>query len=139
VEAVAGGSLVLSWIILGLAVIFAIFSLSSNVILVSLLVVAIGFVAWVGLRLLPELLLAVIRTEQNTAMILESVGTTEVLRRAELPGNADAALICPKCHTTYREGFDTCADCHVPLEALPSGRTDGAGGGQGEAAGSWHR
>lgn len=27
---------------------------------------------------------------------------------------------CPSCLTEYREGFDTCADCHVPLvEALP--------------------
>ena len=22
---------------------------------------------------------------------------------------------CPKCHTEYIEGFDTCADCHVLL------------------------
>lgn len=24
---------------------------------------------------------------------------------------------CPKCQTEYREGFSTCADCHVPLVA----------------------
>lgn len=28
---------------------------------------------------------------------------------------------CPKCKTEYRPGFDTCADCHVPLvDELPA-------------------
>jgi len=24
-------------------------------------------------------------------------------------------MICPQCGTEYREGFDMCTDCHVPL------------------------
>lgn len=24
-------------------------------------------------------------------------------------------MFCPKCRAEYREGFDTCADCQVPL------------------------
>lgn len=27
-------------------------------------------------------------------------------------------LKCPKCNSTYREGFDTCADCQVKLVAV---------------------
>ena len=26
-------------------------------------------------------------------------------------------MFCPKCRTEYRDGFDICADCHVPLVA----------------------
>jgi len=26
---------------------------------------------------------------------------------------------CPECRTEYDEGFDTCADCHVPLVEEP--------------------
>ncbi len=29
-------------------------------------------------------------------------------------------MFCPKCRAEYREGFDTCTDCHVPLvQELP--------------------
>jgi hypothetical protein len=26
-------------------------------------------------------------------------------------------MFCPQCLTEYREGFTTCADCHVPLQS----------------------
>jgi len=33
-------------------------------------------------------------------------------------------MICPKCKTEYREGFDVCADCEIPLVAeLPKEST----------------
>lgn len=29
-------------------------------------------------------------------------------------------MICPRCHTEYRKGFDRCADCDIPLvDELP--------------------
>ena len=28
-------------------------------------------------------------------------------------------MFCPKCGCEYEEGFDTCADCHIPLVAEP--------------------
>lgn len=30
-------------------------------------------------------------------------------------GEADAVSYCPQCHCPYREGFNTCAECGVPL------------------------
>ncbi len=24
-------------------------------------------------------------------------------------------MFCPKCHAEYREGFEICSDCHIPL------------------------
>ena len=28
-------------------------------------------------------------------------------------------MFCPKCGCEYEEGFDTCADCHIPLTPEP--------------------
>jgi len=28
---------------------------------------------------------------------------------------SEIVLICPKCHTEYREGFSVCSECDVPL------------------------
>ncbi|OGS36057.1 MAG: hypothetical protein A2293_05990 [Elusimicrobia bacterium RIFOXYB2_FULL_49_7] len=33
-------------------------------------------------------------------------------------------MICPACGTEYREGFDVCTDCHVPLIPVMDWGTD---------------
>ena len=35
-------------------------------------------------------------------------------------------MICPKCHAEYREGFDRCADCDIPLMSETDSEIDSA-------------
>jgi len=66
----------------------------------------------------PELAPAWDEREKLLARLLAATGASAEQVLAPPSADADAAAYCPLCRTTYRDGFEACADCGVPLSAL---------------------
>lgn len=66
----------------------------------------------------PELAPAWNDREELLTRLLAATGSSAEEALAPPPADEGAAAYCPLCRTPYREGFDTCADCEVPLAPL---------------------
>lgn len=66
----------------------------------------------------PELAPAWEEREKLLSRLLAATGASVEQVLAPPSADADSAAYCPLCRTTYRDGFEACADCGVPLSPL---------------------
>lgn len=70
-------------------------------------------------RTAPELAPAWLEREEHLGHLLAATGSSVEAALAPPPASGGAAAYCPLCRTSYRSGFDECADCGIALEPLP--------------------
>jgi hypothetical protein len=66
----------------------------------------------------PELGPAWEEREKALTQLLAATGSSAEAVLAPPPAEEGSAAYCPLCRTPYREGFEECADCGVPLARL---------------------
>lgn len=66
----------------------------------------------------PELRPAWEEREKQLSRLLAATGSSAEKALAPPPAEDDAAAYCPLCRTPYRDGFEACGDCGIPLARL---------------------